>query len=120
MILTVRASIAPPTAVDALPISTLELVAAATSSRLVLTSIAILRPLVGPIGAVVVAIAAPLDWNTCRVVALEAMTAAGGFGTGSLIRAVRTVIVHVADEVGRYTLAIGTLELVLVALFGSW
>lgn len=85
MILTVCSSIAPPAAVDALPICTLELVAAATCGRLALTSIAILRPLVRSIGAVVVAIAVPLDWNTHRVVALEGPTAAGGFGTGSLI-----------------------------------
>lgn len=105
---------------DALPVGTLELVGAATSGRLVLASVAILRPLVGPVGAVVVAIAAPLGWNTRRVVALEGATAAGGFGTGSLVRAVRTVIVHVADEGGGHTLAVGTPELVTIAFSCSW
>lgn len=120
MILAVRASITPPAAVDALPIRTLELMAAAASRRLALTSITVLWPLVGPVGTVTVTVAAPPGRNTHQIVALEGPTAAGGFGAGSLIRAIRTVIILVADEGCRYTLAVGTPKLVIFAFFGSW
>lgn len=120
MILAVRASITPPAAVDALPIRTLELMAAAASRRLALMSITVLWPLVGPVGTVAVTIAAPPGWNTHQVVALEGPTAAGGFGAGNLIRAIRTVIILVADKGCRYTLAVGTPKLVILAFFGSW
>lgn len=120
VILAVRASVTPPAAVDALPIRTLELMAAAATGRLLRMPIAILWPLVGAVGTVAVAIAAPLGWNTHGVVALEGAAAAGGFGAGGLIGAVRTVVILVADKGGGDTLAVGTPKLVLLAFFGSW
>lgn len=84
-VLAVRAPVAPPAAVDAIPIGTLELVAPAADRRLVLVSAAILRPLVGPVGAVPVAVAAPHGRNAQRVVALEGAAAAGGFGAVGLV-----------------------------------
>lgn len=120
MILAFRGSITPPAAVDAPPIRTLELMAAAVTGRLLRMPVAILRPLVGAVGTVAVAIAAPLGWNAHGVVALEGAAAAGGFGAGGLIRAVRTVVILVADKGGGDTLAVGTLELVVLAFFGSW
>lgn len=115
----VRASVAPPAAVDALPIRALELVAAAATGQLLLAPVAILWPLVGAVGAVAVAVAAPLGWNTHGVVALEGAAAAGGFGAGGLVRAVGTVVVLVADKGGGDTVAVGTLKLVLLAFPGS-
>lgn len=120
MILAVRASVTPPAAVDALPVGTLELMAAAATGRLLQMPLAILWPLVGAVGAVAVAVAAPLGWNAHRVVALEGAAAAGGPGAGGLIRAVRTVLVLVADKGGGDTLAVGALELAILAFFGSW
>lgn len=120
MIPAVRAAVTPPAAVDALPVRTLELVAAAASGRLLRTPGAILRPLVGAVGTVAVAIAAPLGRDTHGVVALEGAAAAGGFGAGRLVRAVGTVLILVAHKGGGDALAVGALELVVLAFLGSW
>lgn len=85
VILAVGASVAPPAAVDALPVRALELMAAAAGGRLLRTPVAILRPLVGPVGTVGVAVAAPLGRDAHRVVALEGAAAAGGLGAGRLV-----------------------------------
>ena len=82
----VHASVTPPAAVDALPISTLKIVDTAAHHLLVrLPILAGLRPLVGPIGTVLVPVAAPQGRHTHRVVALEGPRAARGFGAGSLV-----------------------------------
>lgn len=117
MILAVHASITPPASVDAYPASTLKLMDAAGHRCLVLLlSLTVL--LVRPVATVFVSVAAPQSRHTHRVVALERTGAAGGFGAGSLVRAVWTVVVLVANEGGGYTLAIGTPELISFALFG--
>lgn len=120
MVLAVGAPVAPPAAVDALPVRALELVAAAAAGRHLQNPLAILRPLVGAVGTVAVVVAAPLGRDAHGVVALEGAAAAGGFGAGRLVRAVGTVVVLVADEGGGHALAVGTPELVVLAFFGSW
>lgn len=94
--------------------------AAAAAGRLLRTPLAIPRPLVGAVGTVAVAVAAPLGRDAHGVVALEGVAAAGGRGAGRLVRAVRAVAILVADEGGGDALAVGTLELVVLAFFGSW
>lgn len=59
---------------------------------------AVLRPLVGAIVAVGVAVAGPQLRDAGGAVALEAGGAAGGLGAGFLVRAVQAVSVGVADE----------------------
>lgn len=85
MVGTVQASVTPPAAVDAIPICTLELGGTAAGGLLVRLSRAVLRPLVRPIGTILVSIAAPEGRHTDQVVALEGVTAASGFGARSLI-----------------------------------
>lgn len=85
MVGTVEASVTPPAAVDALPIRTLEFGGAAVGGLLVRMSHAVLRPLVRPIGTILVSIAAPEGRHTDQVVALEGVTAASGFGARRLI-----------------------------------
>ena len=117
MILAVHAPVTPPASVDAFPTSTLKLVDAAGHCCLVLLlSVTVL--LVRPVAAVFVSVAAPQSRHTYRVVALERPGAAGGFGAGSLVRAIWAVVVLVANEGGGYTLAVGTSELISFALFG--
>lgn len=119
MIRAVIASVTPPGAVDTLSVFTLEVVDSAAHLGLYRQPPhAVLRPLVGAVGAVRVSVAAPLGRHAHRVVALEGTRAAGGFGAGGLVRVVRTVAVAVADEGGGHTLAVGALKLVRGALFG--
>lgn len=120
VVLAVGASVAPPAAVDALSIRTHELPAAAAPGRLPPVPVANLRPLVGAVATVAVAVAAPLGRDAHGVVALEGVAAAGGSGAGRLVRAVRTVLVLVAHEGGGDALAVGAPELVVLAFFGSW
>lgn len=119
-VLTVQVSVTPPAALNTLPICTLELAGAAANNCLVGMSPAVLRPLIRPIGTILVSIAAPEGQHTHRIVALEGMPTASGFGAGGLIWAVRTVVVLVTNEGGGYTLAVGTFKLVGFALFGRW
>lgn len=119
-ILAINASVTPPAAVDTLPIFTLEVVDAAVHSCLLrLPSHTVLWPLVRPIGTVLVSIAPPLGQHTRWVVTLKGTSAAGGFGAGSLIWAVWTVVVTVANVGGGYTLAVGAAKLASSALFGG-
>lgn len=74
---------------NTLPTGTLKLVGFAALHRLVrLLFCAVLRPLVRPVGTVLISVAAPQGRHAHRVVTLEGRRAAGAFGAGGLIRAV--------------------------------
>lgn len=118
-ILAVYVSITAPAGVDTLPTCTLEVMDSAGHHLLLrLLSHTVLWPLVRPVSTVLVSIAAPESRHTHGVVALEGTRAAGGFGAGSLIWAVWTVVILVTNKCSGYTLAIGTTKLVSCALFG--
>lgn len=117
VVLTVLVSVAPPHAVDALAVGTLELAAAA---RLLVPGLgpAGLRPLVGAVGAVGISVAAQRGQHALRVVALEGAAAACGRRAGGLVRAVQAVVVPIADVRPNDALAVGAAELGVFALFG--
>ena len=73
---------------------------------------AALRPLVGAVGAVRVAVAAPHDGHALGRVAAELVGAAGGGGGAlELVAAVAAVVVAAARVGGRRALPVGALEL---------
>lgn len=120
MIVTVHGPVTPPAAADTLPVRTLELVNVTARGWRLGLSWTVFWPLIRSIGAIHVSITTPERQHTHRVVALKGTTAAGWYGAGSLIRAIRTVIVLVAYKGFGYTLAIGTFKLIILALFGRW
>lgn len=113
-------SVTPPAAVDTVPRPTPEVVGATRQRRLLrLLPSAVLGPLVGAVGTVHVAVAEPQDGDTDQVVALEGGGAAGAFGAGLLVRAVGAVVLIVTDKHLGDALAVGALELVVLALCRS-